>query len=150
MPNPLQRAEIGQAALSLVDETPIPAGYEAEGVKWGGCATLNPDDPKLWIVAKTDRARTNDEVHGFTLAEVIEARLRAKIVGLAESDRNAAIADCVEDTLYHIKTLVFGGANERADLANSNESENHTMQNGESAMKEADAPSTATEEFLGC
>lgn len=83
--------------------------------EWGGCATLNADDYKLWIALKTDRARTDDEVQGFSLAEVIEAGLRVKIVGLAEADRDAAIADCIDDTLYQIKTLVSGEANERLE-----------------------------------
>ena len=65
--------------------------------RWGGCATVNPDDPRLWAVPATDDS--GGDVHGFSLAEVIEAGLRQKIVGLADADKEAVIADCVADTL---------------------------------------------------
>ncbi|WP_176331472.1 hypothetical protein [Burkholderia vietnamiensis] len=78
---------------------------KSNDAKWGGCATLNAEDPKLWICPRTDRGRTNHEVSGFSLAEVIEAGLRQKVHGLSDADRDAAIADCVADTLHHIKSL---------------------------------------------
>lgn len=65
--------------------------------RWGGCATLNSDDPRLWAVPATDDSV--GDVQGFSLAEVIEAGLRQKIVGLADADKVAVIADCVADTL---------------------------------------------------
>lgn len=69
----------------------------ATPARWGGCATLNPDDPKLWVVPATEDA--GGDVQGFSLGEVIEAGLRQKIVGLARADKEAVIADCVADTL---------------------------------------------------
>jgi hypothetical protein len=70
---------------------------------WCGCATLSTDEPKLWIVEQTPSADGN--IQGFSLAEVLEAGLGLKVVGLADADRDAAIADCVADTLAQLKQI---------------------------------------------
>lgn len=67
--------------------------------KWVGCATLNPDEPKLWIIPDVDPI---NETQGFSLAEVLEAGLRQKIVGLEDAERGSAISDCVADTLQQL------------------------------------------------
>ncbi|HKR40057.1 MAG TPA: hypothetical protein VJU59_10350 [Paraburkholderia sp.] len=71
--------------------------------KWCGCATLNTDDPKLWIVEQSNWP--DCESQGFTLSEVIAAGLHAKVTGLSDADRDAAIAECVADTLDTLTRL---------------------------------------------
>ncbi|WP_176329037.1 hypothetical protein [Burkholderia vietnamiensis] len=71
---------------------------------WSGCASLCGDDPRIWVTKGT---RCSDgENQNFSLAEVIEAGLRAKIIGLDWSDVDRVIADCVTDTLEQLRDLV--------------------------------------------
>ncbi|MCS6496727.1 MULTISPECIES: hypothetical protein [pseudomallei group] len=71
---------------------------------WSGCASLCGDDPRLWVTKGTRCGE--GESQNFSLAEVIEAGLRAKIVGLDGADVDGVIADCVADTLEQLRDLL--------------------------------------------
>lgn len=80
---------------------------------WAGCVSLGPTEVRLWIVKGTQCATGHDQ--DFSLADVLEAGLRAKITGLNEREREAVIADCIADTLAQIadmNQLVHEYANE--------------------------------------
>lgn len=70
---------------------------------WAGCASLGPTEARLWVVKGTRCSAGLDQ--DFSLADVLEAELRAKITGLNEKEREAVIADCVADTLEQIAEL---------------------------------------------
>lgn len=95
----------GNTGMTTTTATPVPKKRDAlvkdKPAKWGGCATLHPDEPRLWVVEETELA--NRLVQGFSLAEVIEAGLRLKVVGLSDADRDVAISECVSDALDQLK-----------------------------------------------
>lgn len=70
---------------------------------WAGCASLGPIEARLWVVKGTRCSTGHDQ--DFSLADVLEAGLRAKITGLNEREREAVIADCVADMLEQIAEL---------------------------------------------
>ncbi|KGC70175.1 hypothetical protein DP57_5938 [Burkholderia pseudomallei] len=70
---------------------------------WAGCASLGPTEARLWVVKGTRCSTGLDQ--DFSLADVLEAGLRAKITGLNEREREAVVADCVADTLEQIAEL---------------------------------------------
>ncbi|KGS89667.1 hypothetical protein X942_6498 [Burkholderia pseudomallei MSHR5596] len=71
---------------------------------WSGCASPCGDDPRLWVTKGT---RSGDgESQDFSLAEVVDAGLRAKIVGLDGGDFDRVIGDCVTDILEQLRDLL--------------------------------------------
>ncbi len=81
---------------------------------WAGCVSLGPTEARLWIVKGTQCTTGHDQ--DFSLADVLEAGLRAKITGLNEREREGVIADCIADTLAQIadmNQLVHEYANEK-------------------------------------
>jgi len=71
---------------------------------WSGCVSLCGDDPRLWITKGTRCGEGENQ--NFSLAEVIAAGLRAKIVGLDGSDVEGVIADCIADTHEQLRDLL--------------------------------------------
>lgn len=122
-------------ATSSENTPSIDKSCEQIDVRWGGCATWDPDEPTLWILRGNNATRANEDVHRFSLVDVIDAGLRQKIVGLSEADRDAAIAECIADIraqwrsdrkqidrlLHQLNDAAWQGAILNAEAENINE-----------------------------